>query len=313
MKKSLVTGGAGFIGSHIVERLVERGDTVRVLDNFSSGKKENLENVQDQIEIISGDLRNETDLKKAVKGIDLIFHQAAFVSVPLSVEDPDQCFETNVAGTINLLSAAVNAQVKRVVLASSAAVYGNNPAVPLVEAAELNPLSPYAASKQVGEIYTGIYSNLLDLEVVALRYFNVYGQKQNPDSDYAAVIPIFIKNMLAGEQPTIYGDGLQSRDFIFVTDVVRANLLASESNLASGRTINICSGSEINLLQLAKTLSEIFGRDSQPDFEKVRPGDIYRSSGNPSLAREILNFETLVDLPTGLRDTVNWMADSPLN
>ena len=145
MKKSLVTGGAGFIGSHIVERLVERGDTVRVLDNFSSGKKENLENVQDQIEIISGDLRNETDLKKAVKGIDLIFHQAAFVSVPLSVEDPDQCFETNVAGTINLLSAAVNAQVKRVVLASSAAVYGNNPAVPLVEAAELNPLSPYAA------------------------------------------------------------------------------------------------------------------------------------------------------------------------
>ena len=313
MKKCLVTGGAGFIGSHIVERLAERGDTVRVLDNFSSGKKENLETVQDQIEIISGDLRNETDLKKAVKGIDLIFHQAAFVSVPLSIEDPDQCFETNVAGTINLLSAAVKAQVKRVILASSAAVYGDNPAVPLVETAELDPLSPYAASKRVGEIYTGIYSNLLDLEVVALRYFNVYGPKQNPDSDYAAVIPIFIKNMLAGEQPTIYGDGLQSRDFIFIADVVRANLLASESNLASGRTINICSGSEINLLQLTKTLSEIFGRNSQPDFEIERPGDIYRSSGNPSLAREILNFETLVDLPTGLRDTVNWMADSPLN
>ncbi|MGB2965713.1 MAG: SDR family oxidoreductase [Anaerolineales bacterium] len=313
MKKCLVTGGAGFIGSHIVERLVERGDTVRVLDNFSSGKKENLETVQDQIEIVSGDLRNETDLKKAVKGIDLIFHQAAFVSVPLSIEDPDQCFQTNVAGTINLLSAAVKAQVKRVVLASSAAVYGDNPAVPLVEAAELDPLSPYAASKRVGEIYAGIYSNLLDLEVVALRYFNVYGPKQNPDSDYAAVIPIFIKNMLAGEQPTIYGDGLQSRDFIFIADVVRANLLASESNFASGRTINICSGSEINLLQLTETLSEILGRDSQPDFEEERPGDIYRSSGNPSLAREILNFETLVDLPTGLRDTVNWMADSPLN
>ncbi|NOQ39487.1 MAG: NAD-dependent epimerase/dehydratase family protein, partial [Anaerolineales bacterium] len=175
------------------------------------------------------------------------------------------------------------------------------------EDAQLDPLSPYAASKRVGEIYTKIYSDLLNLDVVALRYFNVYGPRQNPGSDYAAVIPIFIKKILAGEKPVIYGDGGQSRDFIYIDDIVRANLLAAESTQAAGRVVNICSGAEINLLQLVDNLSIIFNREVQPDFERVRPGDIYRSSGDPTLARDILEFKPQMDLETGLRKTVSWM------
>lgn len=307
MRKCLVTGGAGFIGSHIVGGLLERGDEVRVLDNFSTGKEENLKDFQGEIDLIRGDLREQTDLIKATQDIEFIFHQAAFVSVPLSMQDPELCFEVNGNGTIKLLSTAKKAGVKRVVLASSAAVYGDNHAVPLTEDAQLNLLSPYAASKRVGEIYTKIYSDLLNLDVVALRYFNVYGPRQNPGSDYAAVIPIFIKKILTGEQPTIYGDGGQSRDFIYVDDIVRANLLAAESTQAPGRIVNICSGSEINLLQLMENLSVIFNRDIQPSFESERPGDIYRSSGDPTLAKEILDFKPGLDLETGLRKTISWM------
>jgi len=307
MGKCLVTGGAGFIGSHIVEGLLEHGDEVRVLDNFSTGKEENLKDFQGEIDLIKGDLCEQTDLLKAIQDIEYIFHQAAFVSVPLSMEDPEGCFEVNVNGTIKLLSAAKESGVKRVVLASSAAVYGDNPAVPLAEDAQLDPLSPYAASKRVGEIYTKIYSDLLNLDVVALRYFNVYGPKQNPQSDYAAVIPIFIKKILAGEKPVIYGDGEQSRDFIYIDDIVRANLLAAESIQAPGRILNICSGTEINLLQLVDNLSIIFNRAVQPGFERERPGDIYRSSGDPTLARDILEFKPQMDLETGLRKTVSWM------
>lgn len=310
MRKCLVTGGAGFIGSHIVGGLLERGDEVRVLDNFSTGKEENLKDFQGEIDLIRGDLREQTDLIKATQDIEFIFHQAAFVSVPLSMQDPELCFEVNVNGTIKLLSTAKKAGVKRVVLASSAAVYGDNHAVPLTEDAQLNLLSPYAASKRVGEIYTKIYSDLLNLDVVALRYFNIYGPRQNPGSDYAAVIPIFIKKILEGEQPTIYGDGGQSRDFIYVDDIVRANLLAAESTQAPGRIVNICSGSEINLLQLMENLSVIFNRDIQPSFESERPGDIYRSSGDPTLAKEILDFKPGLDLETGLRKTVSWMEST---
>jgi UDP-glucose 4-epimerase len=310
MGKCLVTGGAGFIGSHIVEGLLERGDEVRVLDNFSTGKEENLKDFQGEIDLIKGDLREPADLKKAIKDIDYIFHQAAFVSVPLSLEDPDLCFVVNVNGTIKLLSAAKESGVKRVVLASSAAVYGDNTAVPLTESAQLNPLSPYAASKRVGEIYTKIYSNLLNLDVVALRYFNVYGPRQNPESDYAAVIPIFIKKILAGENPTIYGDGGQSRDFVYIDDIVRANLLAAESIQAAGRVVNICSGVEVNLLQLVESLSIISSREVQPNFEMERPGDIYRSSGDPALAEEVLEFKSQMDLETGLRKTVSWMEST---
>ncbi|MCJ7716659.1 MAG: NAD-dependent epimerase/dehydratase family protein [Anaerolineales bacterium] len=311
MQKSLVTGGAGFIGSHIVEALSERGDLVRVLDNYSTGNPDNLKAVRRNIEIIEGDLQNSPDVRDAVQGIDTIFHLAAFVSVPQSMEDPVTCYETNVNGTIQLFKLAEEAGVKRVVIASSAAVYGENPALPLSESAATIPLSPYAASKRVGEIYTKIYSDLLNLDIVALRFFNIYGPRQNPNSQYAAVIPIFIKKMLDEEQPIIYGDGLQSRDFVYIDDVVRANLLAAESSQAPGQVINICSGIEINLLQLVDSLSSIFNREVTPEFRKGRPGDIYRSFGDPTLAGKILNFTPAVNLETGVKKTVSWMDQHP--
>ena len=310
MRRSLVTGGAGFIGSHLVETLLVRGDYVRVLDNFSSGKEENLADVQDNIDLITGDLRDQVDLVSALKDIDYVYHQAAFVSVPLSIEEPEQCFEINVGGTVQLLSAALKAGVKRVVIASSAAVYGDNPAIPLNEEMRLNPMSPYATSKIVGELYTKLYSDLFGLEVVALRYFNVFGPRQNPNSDYAAVIPIFVKNILEGKQPVIFGDGHQSRDFVFIEDVVRANLFASEANLASGKVINICSGLETSLLDLTESLAKILNTDIQPLFEDERTGDIYRSAGDPTLARELMEFEPIVNLAQGLEKTAAWMHQS---
>ncbi len=307
MRISLVTGGAGFIGSHLVEALLARGDKVRVLDNFSTGKEENLADFLDQVELIRGDLLDEADLKRAVKGVDHIFHQAAFISVPQSLEEPDRCFEINVTGTNRLLSIAREEGVKRVVLASSAAVYGENPTVPLSENINPEPLSPYAASKRIGEIYAHLFTSQLGLDVTALRYFNVYGPRQNPASDYAAVIPIFIRKLLDEEQPVIYGDGLQSRDFIYVGDVVQANLLAAESNQAQGQVINICSGQETGLLNLIDYLAEVFNREIKPTYQDVRPGDIYRSLGDPSLARELFDFQPGTGLAEGLKETAAWM------
>ena len=310
MRRSLVTGGAGFIGSHLVEALLVREDYVRVLDNFSSGKEEHLADVQDNIDLITGDLRDQADLASALKDIDYVYHQAAFVSVPLSIEEPEQCFGINVGGTVQLLSAALKAGAKRVVIASSAAVYGDNPAIPLNEEMGLNPMSPYATSKIVGELYTKLYSDLLGLEVVALRYFNVFGPRQNPDSDYAAVIPIFVKNVLEDKQPIIFGDGHQSRDFVFIEDVVRANLFASEADLAPGKVINICSGLETSLLDLTESLAKVLNTDIQPRFEDERTGDIYRSVGDPTLARELMEFEPIVNLAQGLEKTAAGMDQS---
>ena len=307
MRRSLVTGGAGFIGSHIVEALLVRGDLVRVLDNFSTGKEENLADFHDKIELITGDIRDQADLVSALKDVDYVFHQAAFISGPLSINEPEQCFGINVDGTVQLLSAALKAGVKRVVIASSAAVYGNNPALPLSEELNLEPLTPYAASKVVGELYTKLYTQLLGLEVVALRYFNVFGPRQNPESDYAAVIPIFIDTLIKGDQPVIYGDGHQSRDFIFVEDVARANIIASEAESTAGNVINICSGQEISILGLLEQLAKVLEMPVQPRFEKERPGDIYRSAGDPTLARELMDFSPSVNLAQGLEKTAAWM------
>lgn len=307
MRNSLVTGGAGFIGSHLAEALHMQGDIVRVLDNFSTGKEQNLAEIKDHIELIEGDLLDQNDLERAVAGIDHIYHQAAFVSVPQSLEEPDTCFEINVTGTNRLLSAARDAGVKRVVLASSAAVYGENPTVPLSENINPEPLSPYAASKRIGEIYAHLFTSQLGLDVTALRYFNVYGPKQNPASDYAAVIPIFIQKLLNEEEPVIFGYGLQSRDFIYVKDVVRANILAAGSTASPGQVINICSGQETNLLSLIAYLADIYQREITPIFQEVRAGDIFRSLGDPSLARELLDFQPATDLAEGLELTTAWM------
>jgi len=304
---SLVTGGAGFIGSHIVQRLVERGDRVIVLDNFSTGKWENLEPLKDDVEIIEGDLRETTRISQAVQGVDQIFHQAAMVSVPQSMEDPQFCFDVNVQGTVNMLEAAAHAGVKQVVMASSCAVYGDSSDYPLSESGQTMSLSPYAASKRINEVYADLYTRTTDMGVTALRYFNIYGPRQSPDSEYAAAIPIFVRLLLDGKAVNIYGDGLQSRDFVFVDDVVRANFQASESSESAGGVFNVCTGDEITIAELVKVLREIIPNTPEAVLAEPRPGDIYRSLGNPSLAGSQIGFESHTDLLDGFRQTVEWM------
>jgi nucleoside-diphosphate-sugar epimerase len=310
MSVALVTGGAGFIGSHIVRGLLARGDSARVFDNFSTGKMENLADLNSALEICEGDLRDQRALAEAVRGVDYLFHQAAFVSVPQSMEEPEVCFEINVKGTLNVLEAAREAGIRQVVLASSAAVYGESQDLPLKEGADLGVLSPYAASKQINEVYAGLYTRSFALPVVALRYFNVYGPRQSPDSDYAAAIPIFIRRLLAGHPPVIFGDGKQRRDFVFVSDVVRANLLAAECAQAAGRTFNICTGREVSILDLVETLSQIIPGASQPEYGPRRPGDIYRSLGDPGRAARVMNFRAEVNLAEGLAQTLQWMQEN---
>ncbi len=304
--RALVTGGAGFIGSHIVEELLRGGASVRVLDNFSSGKRENLETFQGDLEILEGDLRDAQAIKAATRDVDLVFHLAAFVSVPQSMVEPEACFEINVAGTVRLLEAACRSGVRKVVLSSSTAVYGNPDKFPTDEEAPLRPLSPYALSKQVNELYARLYMQTFNLPVTALRYFNVYGPRQRPDSDYAAAISIFTRQLANKEPITIFGDGKQSRDFIFVKDVVRANLLAAESG--AGEVFNICTGRETTLLDLLEELSELSLHQPEVRFEAPRPGDIYRSKGDPDKAAAILGFRAGTSLANGLAQTMEWMT-----
>ena len=304
--RALVTGGAGFIGSHVVEALLRRGDTVRVLDNFSTGKRENLKPLQKDVEVIEGDLREATAVKEAVKNVDFIFHLAAFISVPQSMSDPETCFAINVGGTVSLLEAARRAGVRKVVISSSTAVYGDTSVFPTTEETPLAPLSPYALSKQVDELYARLYTQTLGLPVTALRYYNVYGPRQRPDSAYAAVIPIFVRKMIAGEPIMIFGDGRQSRDFIFVKDVAQANLLAAEAD-GAGEAFNICTGRETNLLDLLEELSGLAPLSPKVLYEAPRPGDIYQSAGNPEKANHTLGFKAETSLAKGLVETVEWM------
>ncbi|MBI5351358.1 MAG: SDR family NAD(P)-dependent oxidoreductase [Chloroflexi bacterium] len=303
--KYLVTGGAGFIGSHIARALLEQGADVRVLDNFSSGKRENLKGLD--VELIEGDLRNASNVTEAVRGVNIIFHEAAFVSVPESMEKPQECFDVNVTGTSILFDAARKASVQRVVIASSAAVYGDTPAMPLVEDSPLKSLSPYAASKRVDEMYADLFTNQFGLEVAALRYFNVYGMRQRPDSMYAAAVPIFIRRMLDNKPITIYGDGGQSRDLVNVRDVVQANLIASQHPAAPGQIFNVCTGVETRLLDLLDILYELFPNAPKHIHAEPRAGDIYRSIGTPKKIMDTLGFKPQVSLIDGLHEAVEEM------
>jgi len=303
----LVTGGAGFIGSHIVRALLAQGSKVRVLDNYSTGKKENLAGLFGKLEILEGDIRNSSDVRRAIQGVDVIFHEAAFISVPQSLQEPQECLAINIQGTVTLLEEARRVGVSRVVLASSAAVYGNSKDLPLTENSVSPPLSPYAASKRVKEIFAELYSQAFNLDVIALRYFNVYGPRQSPDTEYAAAIPIFIRQLLTGKPITVFGDGGQSRDLIYVEDVVRANLMAAECSQAAGGIFNICTGQEIRWLDLLDVLLDIFPSAPPPVFAESRPGDIYRSVGNPERAAQIFGFRALTNLETGITQTVEWM------
>ena len=307
MSHTLVTGGAGFIGSHLVQALLDLGTPVRVLDDFSSGKMENLAGLSGDLQVLEGDLRDRESLSRALQDVEVVLHHAAFVSVPESMNDPSTCFDVNVVATVALFDAAWEAGVRRVVVASSAAVYGDSQELPLQESSPTSALSPYAASKRAAEIYAQLYTRAFDLEVVALRYFNVYGPRQRPDSMYAAAVPLFIRTLLDGKPVTIYGDGGQTRDLIYVQDVVRANLLAAQHPLAPGKVFNICTGKETRIQDLLEVLFELFPDAPQPVFEQPRSGDIYRSVGSPELARRTLDFHAQVTLSQGLKETVAWM------
>ncbi len=305
--KYLVTGGAGFIGSHIVRTLLGQGAHVRVLDNFSTGKRENLHGLDGDLEVIEGDLRDASRVTEAVRGVEIIFHEAAFVSVPQSMDEPQDCFDVNVTGTSSLFESARRAGVRRVVFATSAAVYGDSTAMPLNEETPLRPLSPYAASKRVDEIYGQLYTNSFGLDVVALRYFNVYGPRQRPDSQYAAAVPIFIRRLLDGQPVTIFGDGGQTRDLINIRDVVQANLVAAQHPNAPGQVFNICTGVETRLLDLLEVLFDLFPNFQPPVFAAPRAGDIYRSIGSPQKAADVMGFRARVSLADGLKEAVEWM------
>ncbi|HNQ93591.1 MAG: NAD-dependent epimerase/dehydratase family protein [Anaerolineales bacterium] len=308
--KTLVTGGAGFIGSHIAEALLARGDSVRVLDNFSAGKRENIAAIAKDVEIIEGDLRDSSRVGEAVRGMDAVFHSAAFVSVPQSMDEPQECFDINVSGTHLLLESARREGVRRVALASSAAVYGESDALPLVEETPLQPKSPYALSKRINEMYAELFTDEFGLEVVALRYFNVYGPRQRPDSMYAAAVPIFIQRLLDGKPVMIFGDGGQTRDLINIHDVVRANLIAAEHPNAAGKIFNICTGIETRLLDLLEVLYEFFPNAPPTEFASPRAGDIYRSVGSPQKAKDIIGFTATTSLTKGLKETIESMRQS---
>ena len=313
--KYLVTGGAGFIGSHIAQTLLTDGHHVRILDNFSTGKRENIEVLtrqfgRDQLEIMEGDVRDASRVKAAVSGIEIIFHEAAFVSVAQSMEEPQECFDVNITGTSLLFDAARRAGVRRAVVASSAAVYGDSEVLPSVEEAELQQKSPYAVSKRVNEMYADLFTKEFDFEVVALRYFNVYGPRQRPDSMYAAAVPIFARRLLDGKPITVYGDGGQTRDLINVRDVVRANLFASKHSDAAGKIFNVCTGIETRLLDLLDVLYEMFPNAPKHEFAPPRAGDLYRSIGSPQKALDVMGFNAQISLEDGLKEVVEWMRNN---
>jgi nucleoside-diphosphate-sugar epimerase len=302
----LVTGGAGFIGSHIAQTLAERGDQVRVLDNLSTGKRENLAGFIERIEFVEGDIRDLDTCRRAVRSVEHVLHQAALPSVPRSVEDPLSTNAINITGSLNLLLAARDAGARTFVLASSSSVYGDDPSMPKQEGREGRPLSPYAISKLAGEKYCEVFHDLFGMKTVALRYFNVFGPRQDPRSQYAAVVPIFITKVLKGERPVIYGDGEQSRDFTYIENVVEANILASKSAKVGGETLNIACGERLTVNGLLAAVNEVIGSDIKPFYADPRPGDIKHSAADVRKARRVMGFEPRVSFMEGLKETVSW-------
>lgn len=303
----LVTGGAGFIGSNVVHRLVADGTPVRVLDNFFSGRRENLASLDGRFELIEGDLRDREAVARAVKGVSYILHFGAMPSVIRSVEDPWSANDANINGTLNLLLAARDAGVQRVVFSSSSSVYGDTPVLPKREDMIPTPLSPYALHKLAGEHYGRMFYHLYGLKTFSLRYFNVFGPRQNPKSDYAAVIPLFINAILAGRSPTIHGDGGQTRDFTYVDDIVDANLACCRApEDAVGGVYNVAWGNRISIKELAFLIARILGKDIQPKFEPARAGDVRDSQADSTLAREKLGWTPKVTFEEGIRRTIAW-------
>jgi UDP-glucose 4-epimerase len=306
----VVTGGGGFIGSHIARALVRQGQGVRIFDNGMNGDSGRVTDVLDDVEWIAGDLRDREALQRAFQGVEVVFHQAALASVPRSIAEPILAHDINLTGTLNVLDAAHHAGVRRVVYASSSAVYGVLPGSPKSETMPVEPLSPYALHKLAGEHYCRIWHQLHGLETVSLRYFNVYGPAQDPQSEYAAVIPKFISTVLNGGTPTIFGDGEQSRDFIYIEDVVNANLHAAMQPEAVGHVFNVGTGGSSTLNQLVAELARITGHEIHPNYADARPGDIRESMADISLLKTVLDYQPTVPFGTGLEQTVSAFATS---
>ena len=313
MMRCLVTGGAGFIGANLVRSLLQRGDEVAVLDNFSTGLRENLESVQGDIELFECDLRDAEAVKRACEGREVVFHEGAMPSVPRSVDEPRASFEINAGGTLNVLLAAKESGVRRVVYAASSSAYGDTPVLPKHEGMPHNPQSPYAADKVHGENLCKVFTRVYGLECVALRYFNVFGPLQRPDSAYAAVIPKFIRAAMDGVSPIVHGDGGQSRDFTYIDNVVRINQLAAEAPGAPGRVFNVGAGGRTSLLELLELIGNEFGTKIVPEFTETRAGDVRDSQADISLAREHLGYDPDGDLAAGIAQTVAWFRTQAQN
>lgn len=301
----LVTGAAGFIGSHLALALLDRGESVRVLDNMATGREANLALLRGRADVIMGDVRDLEAVRAAMEGVEVVFHQAALASVPRSIADPLGSLAANVTGTQHVLMAAHDAKVRRVVYASSSSVYGDTPVLPKREDMTPKPLSPYAVQKLSAELLCGVYTRVYHLETVALRYFNVFGPRQDPASQYAAVIPRFLTALSQGQRPKVFGDGEQTRDFTYVANVVQANLLAAGAPAAVGRAINIGCGERISLNQVLQKAAELLGVAVNAEYVEPRPGDIRDSLADISLARQLLNYTPTTDFSQGLEQTVN--------
>ncbi len=306
MRTFLVTGGAGFIGSHIATALVDRGDRVRVLDNLSTGHRSNLAHIADSVEFIEGDLLDADTVAQAVEGIDCVFHQAALASVPRSVEAPLDTNAACVTGTVTLLDTARRAGVRRLVYAASSSLYGDKPNSSKRETDVPDPISPYGAAKLAAEYYCHAFTATYGFETVALRYFNVFGPRQDPDSPYSAVIPLFITAILENRQPVIFGNGLQSRDFTFIENVVHGNLLAADSEGVAGQSFNLAAGRSVTLLEMLSVLNKYLGTDVKPEFADPRPGDILESLADISAARQQLGYEPQVAFEEGIAKSIDY-------
>ena len=311
--RTLVTGGAGFIGSNLVRALLARGDDVRVLDNFSTGNRDNLAGLEHDLELVEGDLRSYERVHAAVRGIEIVFHQGALPSVPRSVQDPLTTTAVNVEGTLNVLLAARDEAIRRVVNASSSSVYGNGGELPRAETQLPDPISPYAVAKLAAERFSTSFSRVYSMEVVSLRYFNVFGPRQDPLSQYAAVVPRFIRAIATGEPATVYGDGEQSRDFTYVDNVVDANLLAADAASVRGEIVNVATGGSVTVNELADTIGRLLGRSVEKTYEPEREADVRASWADLAEARRLLGYEPRVELEDGLRRTIHFLLDGEEN
>lgn len=311
MAKFLVTGGAGFIGSNIVDSLVGNGEKVVVLDDLSAGKPENLKKVTGKITFIKGDIRNEKDLDKALKGVDFVLHQAALRSVPKSMERPLEYNDVNVTGTLRLLIKAKENKIKRFIFASSSSVYGDTSKFPEEETDPTNPISPYATTKLMGEYYCRLFSNSFGLETVSLRYFNIFGPRQSLENEYAVVIPRFITSMLKDESPPVHGDGLQERDFTFVENVVNVNMQAVTAKGVSGDIINVACGKANSVISIIPSVNRILSKNIKPVFEAKRPGDVRKTFADIKKLKKKLGIKHFIDFEDGLKKTVRWFKEHP--